>query len=312
MKYSGWVLNFHCTVDMVDTLQQQAKDMEEELQMWEEEVRQARKKYYELNYYTTLQLLTLRQELGRLKTSEQPRAHSQIKPHVLALLESISTEITSPHVWEVVNSVTAEQQRGEASVFTAQHHTSAEMFPVSTAGPTFQVIPSVHPKQPSLADDILASADMQASTSASQARLQQPKLTHDQLTEKQREMFDNFMNCNYPEQLILVALEKFGEDRYEAENWIVDNASQYGSSDDEGGEVDIQEEEESEADSEMEDTLPQATSLQSFIGMYSFLCCKYLLTNVCIDVVSISLTPPCTQPQVNLHPPSRRNPPLQV
>ena len=267
VKYNGWALNFCCAVDMVDTLQQLAKDMEEELQMWEEEVRQARKEYYELNYYTTLQLLTLRQELGRLKTSGQPCTHTQINPHVLALLESISTEITSPHVWEVVKSITAEQQRGGgASVFTAQHHTSAEMFQVSTAGPTFQVVPSVQPAQPSLADDILASADMQASASASRASLQQPKLTHDQLTEKQREMFDNFRNCNYPERLILMALEKFGKDQYEAENWLVDIVSQYGSSDDESGEIDI-EEEDSESDSEMDDTLPQATSLWFPIGM---------------------------------------------
>ena len=166
MKYTGWTLNFHCAVDMVETLQQQAKDMEEELQTWEEEVRRARKEYYELNYYTTLQLLTLRQELGKLKISEQPRAHTQINPQVLALLESISTEITSPRVWEVVKN------------------------------------------------------------------------------------------------------------QYDAENWIADNAGQYDSSDDEGGEIDIEEEEESEADSEVEDTLPQATPLQSPIGMYFFVCCN--------------------------------------
>ena len=268
MKYNGWVLTFHCTVDMVDELQQLAKDMEEELQTWEEEVRQTREQYYELNYYITLQLLTLRNELGRLKTSEQPRAHTQIKPQVLTLLESISTEITSPCVWEIVKSITAEQQQGEASVFTAQHHTSTEMFAPSTAGTTSQVVPSIQPAQPSLADDILTSADMQASASTSRASLQQPKLTHNQLSEKQREMFDNFRNCDYSEQLILVALEKFGEDQYEAENWIVDNASQYGSSDDEGGEID-NEEEESEADSEMEDMQPTATSLQFYIpGIY--------------------------------------------
>ena len=122
MKYSGWVLTFHCADDMVDTLQQQAKDMEDELQVWEDQVRQTREQYYELNYYTTLQLLTLRKELGRLKTSGQPRAHTQINPHVLALLESISTEITSPDVWEAVKSVTAEQQGEEARHLPAQYH----------------------------------------------------------------------------------------------------------------------------------------------------------------------------------------------
>ena len=277
MKYNGWVLSFRCAGDMVDELQQQAKDMEKELQTWEDEVRQARKEYYELNYYTTLQLLTLRQELGRLKTSEQPRAHSQINPQVLALLESISTEITSPYVWDVVKSVTSVQQRGEVNVFAAQQHTSAEMFAPSTAGPTFQMVSSVQPVQPSLADDILASADMQASASASRARLQQPKLTHDQLTERQREIFDNFMNCDYPERLILVALEKFGEDQHEAENWIIENASQCDLSDDEGGEIDIDQKMESESDLEQEpDVVPKTPPMQSPIGKYLFCVADFL------------------------------------
>ena len=270
MKYTGWVLSFNCAVNMVDELQQQAKDMEKELQTWEEEVRQARKEYYELNYYTTLQLLTLRKELGRLKISEQPRAHTQINPHVLALLESISTEIISPYVWDVVKSVTAEQPQGGggASVFTAQQHTSAEILPASTAGPSFQVVPST---QPSLTDDILAFADTQASATTSQARLQQPKLTHDQLSEKQREMFDNFMNYEYPERLILMALEKFGEDQHDAENWIIENAIQYGSSDEEGEDIDIDERMESEFDSDSEqepDDISKTPPMQSPSGKY--------------------------------------------
>ena len=269
MKYTRWLLSFHCAVDMVDTLQQLAKKMEEELQMWEDEVRRARKEFYELNYFTTLQLLTLRQELGKLKTSEQPCMYTHINPCVLNLLESISTEITSPCVCEVVMSITAEQQRGEgASLFTAQQHTSAEMLPVSKESSISLVLQNVGPKQTSLADDILASADIHASASSSHARLQRSKLTPDQLTEKQKEMFDDFINCKYPEQLILVALEKFGEERYDAENWIFENASQYGSSDDEGGEFDNEEEMESESDSEPADMLPLATPLQSPIGIH--------------------------------------------
>ena len=251
---------------MVDTLQQLAKKMEEELQMWEDEVRKARKEFYELNYFTTLQLLTLRQELGKLKTSEQPYFYAHINPYVLTLLESISTEITSPCVCEVVMSIAAEQQRGEGTnEFTAQQHTSAEMLLVSEESPVSQ---NIRPKPISLADDILASADMHATASFSHASLQQSKLTLDKLTEKQKEMFDDFINCKYSEQLILVALEKFGEERYDAENWIFENASQYGSSDDEGGEFDIEEVMESESDSEPADTLPLATPLQSPIGIH--------------------------------------------
>ena len=286
VKYTGWALTFPCKVDMVDTLQQQAKDMEEELRQWEHEIGQARKKYYELNYYTTLQLLTLRKELGLLKTSEQPRVHTQINPHVLALLGSISTEITSPCVWEIVKSVTAEQQGGEgASVLAAQHHTSAEMFPASMTRPTCQVL---QPNQSSLADDIVASAVVQGTVPSSCSSLH--KLTEDQLTERQRVIFDYFMNYEYPKQLILMALEKFGEDQDEAENWIVENASQYGSSDGESGETDIEEEAETETESEPElmDTSPTTKLLQSSIGMYVCMyVCMYVRMYVCMYVCTI-------------------------
>ena len=143
VKYTRWELNFHCAVDMVDTLQQQAKDMEEELQAWEDQVWQTREQYYELNYYTTLQLLTLRKELGRLKSSGQ--LCTQISPHVLALLECISTEIASPDVLKVVKNVTAKKQgggggeggRGGTSQFLTQEEITANV-----TGPTTQVIDS--------------------------------------------------------------------------------------------------------------------------------------------------------------------------
>ena len=269
MKYARWVLSFHCAVDMVDTLQQQAKNMEEELQMWEDEVRKTRKEFYEINYYSTLQLLTLRQELEKLKTSEQPCFHTHINPCVLTLLESISTEITLPCVCEVVMSVTAGQQRREGtSLFTAQENTSAEMLSSSKKSLISPVLQSSQLKQTSLVDDILSSADIHASSSSSHASLQQARLTTGQLTEKQKEMFDDFVNCNYPVRLILLALERFGEERYAAEEWIFENASQSASSDDEGGEIDMEEEMESESDDKPADMFPQATLLQSPIGIH--------------------------------------------
>ena len=274
MKYTGWTLSFYCKVNMVDTLQQQAKQMEEELQTWEDEVQQFRKEYYELNYYTTMQLLTLREELGKFKISGQPQAHTQINRQILALLESISTKISSPCVIEVVKSVLADQQNRGASGFTAQSHTSVELLPASMAGPTSQVFPSVQPIRPSVADNILASAGVEASASSSRAKLQQPKLTQDQLSQKQKEIFDNLMNYDYSKQLILIALGKFGEDQHEAENWIIENASQYSLSDAESEGTDFDGEEEADSDSETDSeteselkVVPKATPLQFPFGM---------------------------------------------
>ena len=78
------------------------------------------------------------------------------------------------------------------------------------------------------------------------------------------------MNCNYSKQLILIALEKFGDDQHEAENWIVENEDQYSSSDAESEGTDFDEEEEADSNSETEsklDVVPKATPLQFSNGM---------------------------------------------
>jgi len=274
VKYTGWELSFHCAVDnAVHKLQQLAKDMEEELQAWEDQVQHAREQYYELNYYTTLQLLTLRKELGRLKTLGQPCSHTQINPHVLALLESISTEITSPDVWEAMNSVIAEQQGEQGKVGGEESPSPNQEKITAIIVATCQVVDSVQSNQPSITKEIFASADLQASTSTSVIRLQQPKLTQECLSEKQNEIFVNLVSCDYPEQAVLIALEKFGEDQYESFNWLDKNAHHYGTPEVEGAgnSTEVDEEVESESDSELEsdpDVASAATPLRSAIGMY--------------------------------------------
>ena len=264
---------------MADRLQQQAKEMEEELRMWEDEVQKARKEYYELNYYTTMQLLTLRKELGKLKTSGQPH----VNPHVLALLQSISTEISPPCVCKVVKGVAIEEQKETGGIINRPKWPSLSVPGVACLGLAcvglawlawlgvvslgtawFGMVWFGF----SLANDILASARTSCNS------LQQPMLSYDQLSVKQKEIFDNLMNRGYSKQLILRALERF-VDQHEAENWITENTNQHGSSDDESERSDIDEEEEAGSDSETEsetDVVPEATPLPNPIGMNLFLC----------------------------------------
>ena len=170
VKYTGWILNFHCKVEMVNKLQQQAKHMEEELQIWEEEVQQVRNEYYELNYYTTLQLLALCKELGRLKTFSQPLFCAEINPHILALLESISTEISSPCVWEVVTG--KQQTEGEAALaFTAQY----QIFLSSMTRTSSKVAQIAQPNQPRTSSKVVQIAQRnQPSTTSKMAQIVQP------------------------------------------------------------------------------------------------------------------------------------------
>lgn len=274
---------------MFDRLQQQAKEMEEELRIWEDEVQKARKEYYELNYYTTMQLLTLRKELGKLKTSGQ----SHVNPHVLTLLQSISTEISPPCVCKVVKGVAIEEQRETGGIIDQPKWPSLSVRGVAWLGLAcvglawlvWLGVVSLGMGSISLAWLCLAwlgmvwfgfslANDILASARASCISLQQPMLSYDQLSVKQKEIFDNLMNCGYSKRLILRALEKF-VDQHEAENWITENANQHGSSDDESERSDIDEEEEAGSDSETEsesDVVPKATPLPNPIGMNLFLC----------------------------------------
>ncbi len=77
--------------------------MEDELSEWKKMVKERRHDFYELNYFSTLQLLTLRKELGTIKNSERIRA--VVPPNVIALLQSISSQITSDLVCDVVHGV---------------------------------------------------------------------------------------------------------------------------------------------------------------------------------------------------------------
>ena len=112
VKYTGWILQVPCSADskfqneVVCQLQAQARKMETELSDWKEKVKQTRDRFYELNYYTTFQLLTLRRELGALKNSQET---SVIFPNVLALLQSISLDITSEVVCDAVKQIITQE-----------------------------------------------------------------------------------------------------------------------------------------------------------------------------------------------------------
>ncbi len=64
--------------------------MHADLVEWRKTLQRARREFYDLNYFTTVQLLTLRRELSPEKDD-----HSCIPPGVLFLLHSISRKVDS-------------------------------------------------------------------------------------------------------------------------------------------------------------------------------------------------------------------------
>ena len=104
VNYTGWMLQVPCSTDaqLVSVLQAKAKEMEKELTQWKQTMKSKREGYYELNYYTTHQLLTLRRELGRLQADHS----ATVSPDVLFLLQSVSTHVTPSIISEAVCGVT--------------------------------------------------------------------------------------------------------------------------------------------------------------------------------------------------------------
>ena len=103
VHYIGWILQVPCSTseEIVSFLQLRAKSMEIELKEWNEAVISARWRFYQLNYFTTAQLLTLRLELGALNDIQ----HTTVPPSVLTLLHSISSEVESANVRTAVKDV---------------------------------------------------------------------------------------------------------------------------------------------------------------------------------------------------------------
>ena len=221
VKYTGWVLSVPCQYakDGVDKLQAQAKKMEIELQKWENEVKHNREEFYELNYYTTLQLLSLRSELGKLKQS-LVHGVSEICPTVLTLLHSISPEIATSD-FKVVQDVTA--------VLVHSREDPMAHIPHPLVASTVDTA-SVHKMEPesksSVAADIFASIDTQ--DVATLPDVPQAKLTERDLNDRQKEIYANLVDyAGYPQQLVLMAIEKHKEDEYDIRDWCLMNSNTF-------------------------------------------------------------------------------------
>ena len=92
--YIGWNLQVVCSTEpevIVTSLQLQIEEMEAELESWKLNLQSVRNTFYELNYFTTTQLLVLRQALAKLKHDDI----AVLDADVLALLQSVHPKVDS-------------------------------------------------------------------------------------------------------------------------------------------------------------------------------------------------------------------------
>ena len=241
VKYIGWKIEFHCQQNLRKGLQESARKMEEELEKWKEEVKNARNKFQELNYYTTRQLLVLRSELGKLKAPVPVAYH---KAQVMALLQSISLDVTPTDVERVV----ATERRKTADRKKPDEGATLATVELSSSS-SYQQPPA------STSEDTLASVDAQTlqDTSVKRAVV---KLSVCDLDPKKLEIFKNITEKHrYPEQFVLRAFEDCDTgDWYEIMAWIkkhkVEMAEMLQSMADSDSEEEASEEEEEEEEEE--------------------------------------------------------------
>ena len=205
VQYTGWLLQVPCTPnrEVVNALQELATNMELELEKWNENVKCARKKYYELNYYTTLQLLSLREKLGIFKASP---VNNVVSPNILVLLQSVRSEIDQALVAKAVRRAISNDG---VSIF--EHSSVASE------------------RSKSHTASMCESIDHALGEINKQPHLSKPNLSNEDLNEDQRKTMAHVVSrIHCSEQLVLKSFEALAHrmdcDQYDYVRWCAENA----------------------------------------------------------------------------------------
>ena len=261
VQYIRWRMCVACHKDLVDDLQRQAKDMEDELEKWDREVALARKDFYELNYYTTRQLLVLRNGL------KLPEKYVHQSRQVKALLQSISSEITQTALANVVHEIALEDVK----------------LGVHSPGSADLEVESSTEASPSMASSPLSSlllAEQSVSDGKpSEANIERVGLLQENLGVDQKVHFTNIQeNFGYCEMTALKAIEAVeGGDWNDIVNWLEKNGDQWEEIFQEAQGVEDTEMSEDEPVSDDETALTQAEIGKTLSGLYHMHCKFYFL-----------------------------------
>ena len=209
--------------DIVNLLQVRASRMEKDLEDWKRELSLHRDQFYELNYFTTPQLLSLREELGQFKGSEI--SAKPVKQEVMTLLQCISRQLSSDSVKnevQIVNGLLAEQQflqeqfsHGKPSQSYSSDYEPPARLPSddsntlsvgidhNTSTPAAELYTeTIENRVASIPAVKLVAEILQTSSGP------QPKLTDEDLTDRQKLIIDNLKEmCGYSRKLVLLAFE---------------------------------------------------------------------------------------------------------
>ena len=295
VQYIGWRMEFYCQSLLVEDLQEQAKQMEDELERWNKEVVDARRRFYELNYYTTRQLLVLRSELGGMKSEQTSQLHPRAQ--VMALLESISSAIPPCALAGVVQKA--------ASDLTQVFPGVIEHSPVFPSTPVEREADMETISMPALP---LVSQLASGTQPVARVALSLPpvRLSQEDLSEKQMSLFTDICeSMGYGEMTALKAIEEVRDgDWNDIVNWLKRNGEgcEREFSGLAGGDVEFEQEDSDIEDAQSADDLPpsEGDNTQSEINTSAKYCVTMFNQQVCWPLsllVLVTPYPPSPRPE---------------
>ena len=224
VEYLKWMITFDCShcydnqgeepklnaalaTCHTDELLSCEKRMELDLIKWNQEVNESRDVYYELNYYTTTQLLKLRNELAMIKSNPDKDLDSQ----VINLLQGISPDISSDSVHKEID----------------ESETFVSLSMVTSSSPVLQS------QSDSKTQGDMSHRSIAQNTTLSEESpvVTQPSISEDELTvEQQQILTDLCESLIYKKSLVLKAIEMCQPSqnyRYDILTWCNKNEAQY-------------------------------------------------------------------------------------
>ena len=230
----------------MNSLQVRASVMEDDLEKWKHELSEHRDHFYELNYFTTPQLLSLREELGQFKGSVI--LAKPVKQEVMTLLQCISRQLSSDSVKDevqTVNGILAEQKflqeqfsHGKPSQSYSSDYEPPARLPSDNSNtlsigmdhnmstPAAELYTeTIENRVASIPAAKLVAEILQTSSGP------QPKLTDEDLTDKQKSIIDNLRAMyGFPKKLVLLAFESCARPDIEEAvmNWCNDKQDDFG------------------------------------------------------------------------------------
>ena len=287
VTYSGWKVSFDCATytvtgsgkdekvqlqeesadQRVKQIQAYAKKMEEDLNSWEKKVKKSRSRHYELNYYTTLQLLRLRKELGLVHQNPT----KVVDPQILALLESISPAVTSSNVQGIIGSLQRQLINLQLQAEDSEENTQTEPADITT---TEDLSGSTE-----LHTASRASTEVQPTSRLSSVKpSDRPQLTENDLNDDQKKIFTDLVEYKkYIKLLVLKAFEQLPTESnlYDIQDWCDKKDSEYNFEDEEEEEEAATSSDEyytTDSGSDDEEMVTQTVfNRKSFSGMYLIL-----------------------------------------